>query len=152
MVRALAIGATLWPLLLASAVWERAAGGHDAWTPWVYAGCGEICHQRPERSFSTRGVRWPVCGRCSGLYLAAPIGAWLAVGARRRHGRGPWFWLGVAAVPTVVTLALEWSGWHAGSSTERALAALPFGAAAAYWIVHAAAGGESAPIRYTDAS
>jgi uncharacterized membrane protein len=97
-----------------------------------------VCHQRPERSFHVAGVRLPVCGRCTGLYLSGALGvlaglAW--AGLRRARGtREPavdWRgWLLAAAVPTVATLAGEWAGWWVPSNAARAIAAVPLGAVA----------------------
>ena len=44
-----------------------------AWAPYVAGSL--VCHQRADRSFTTRSVTWPVCGRCAGLYLSAAVGA-----------------------------------------------------------------------------
>jgi hypothetical protein len=50
----------------------------------------------------------------------------------------------VAAVPTAVTLALEWAGLAAPSNMVRAVAALPLGAAITFVIVRAASGSRKA--------
>jgi uncharacterized membrane protein len=137
----LAAAAIAWPLLLASVVWARQDGSQPLWTTAVYLVGSKICHQIAERSFHTNGVQWPVCARCAGLYLAAPIGAGVAMAARRRARvwrAAAWPILVVAAVPTVVTLAIEWPGLGAPSNVTRALAALPLGAAIAFLIVRAA--------------
>jgi uncharacterized membrane protein len=135
MARALLVAACVWPLLLASSVWARHGESHPpVWTQALYFAAGRICHQRPERSFATAGVQWPVCGRCSGLYLSAPFGAAWAwarrrdLGVRRRHFL-------IAALPTLVTLAMEWSGGIAVSNVTRAIAALPLGFAIAWLLV-----------------
>ena len=146
MARTLVIAAFVWPLLLGSAVWarSRAAPGEAPWTRLVYLAAASICHQRPDRSFFTAGVRWPVCGRCSGLYLAAPLGAWLAYRRLRRSrvglraSRARWV-AAVAAVPTALTLAVEWPQLAAVSNLTRALAAVPLGAAIAWILVRATA-------------
>ncbi len=31
--------------------------------------CGLLCHQRPDRSFFIRGRQFPVCARCTGVYI-----------------------------------------------------------------------------------
>jgi uncharacterized membrane protein len=89
-----------------------------------------ICHQRPERSFHTAGVQWPVCGRCSGLYAGAPLGALavLMLARRRRGKRVHLIALAVAGVPTAATMVLEWLGAPM-TSELRAIAAVPLGAA-----------------------
>jgi hypothetical protein len=129
----------------------------------LYAAASRICHQRPERSFHTAGVKWPVCGRCSGLYLAAPVGALAAVAASRRRRRPDrsgkttprvenrfLYILALASLPTVVTIAGEWFGVMPVTSLARAIAALPLGAAIAYVITRVASG-PPRPIEYTGA-
>jgi uncharacterized membrane protein len=138
----LVVGALLWPLMLATALWqqiERPA----SWSTSIYLAASRICHQRDDRSFHTHGVRWPVCGRCSGLYAAAPIGAIAAASARRRRRRRPdrpLVWLAVAAVPSMGTLLAEWLHLATVSNAARALSAVPLGAAIAFAIVRVAAG------------
>ena len=136
MARLLAVGAILWPVLLGTAVAARQSGNWPPWTFGVYAVASRICHQRPDRSFFTGGVQWPVCGRCSGLYAAAPIGALLAL-RRRRLGEdvSALAVVGYASVPTIVTLAVEWPNLAAVSSEMRAIAALPLGFAVAWVLV-----------------
>src|SRR5262245_42261256 len=124
---ALIVAAFAWPVVLAGATWELVEGRTPAWSAVVYAAASRVCHQRPDRSFHTAGVKWPVCGRCSGLYFAAPIGALAAAIAlsRRARARRQLTWLAVAAVPTAVTLIVEWLNLAPGSNLARAVAALP---------------------------
>jgi uncharacterized membrane protein len=132
----LLVGSIIWPMMLATGWWSRTHEGPGWLTASVYLTAGRVCHQRPERSFWTDGAPWPVCGRCSGLYVAAPIGAIAALAVRRRRATSASIgWLIAAAVPTALTLGLEWSGLTPMSSLTRALAALPLGAAAAYFVV-----------------
>ena len=144
----LIVGAFAWPTLLGTAVWARVDGGQSFWTFAVYAAASRVCHQRPDRSFYSAGVKWPVCGRCSGLYLAAPLGALAAAAAWRRRAPSarPIVWLALAAVPTALSLVIEWLGLAPVSNLERLLAALPLGAAIAFVLVRTAAG-ESRAIR-----
>jgi uncharacterized membrane protein len=92
-----------------------------------------VCHQRPERSFHAHGVQWPVCSRCSGLYLSAGFGvvlAWWWLPAARAVPFRAWRWvLLAAAVPTAGTIAAEWWDPRWTSGLARALAAAPLGAA-----------------------
>ena len=144
LVRALVIGSLVWPLLLGAAVWQRVdPHGDRPWTTVVYLAGSRICHQLPDRSFHTAGVQWPVCARCSALYLSAPVGglaAVLPVLRRRRSERRALVWLAVASVPTAATLAVQWLGLAEPSNIVRAVAALPLGALLAYVIVGTAAG------------
>ena len=156
LVRLLVAASLIWPLILTAAVWDRVATGGSISSQAIYFACSRICHQRPERSFYTAGIKWPVCGRCSGLYFSAPVGAVAAMIARRRRSptesanhRTDRRWLILSSLPTVVTLALEWSGAPV-TTLARALAALPLGAAIAFVIVRIAAGRPKA-IEYTGA-
>jgi uncharacterized membrane protein len=92
----------------------------------------------------------PVCARCTGLYASATAGAAFAF-AQARFGRSRALGapnslrastvrtiLLVAAIPTAVTLIVEWPGLVNPGSAARFLAALPLGAAAA-WVVATAA-------------
>jgi uncharacterized membrane protein len=135
------VGAILWPLVLGSALWEQVRasrtnqrGGN--WAGLVYLAGSRICHQRPERSFATQSVQWPVCARCSGLYMAAPFGA--LVGWRwrkRRTMRAVRNALAAAAIPTAFTLVAEWSGALSMTNGWRFAAALPLGAVIATALV-----------------
>jgi len=49
-------------------------------------------------------------------------------------------WLALAAVPTAITLAVEWLNLAPVSNLARALAALPLGAMIAFVLVRTAAG------------
>jgi uncharacterized membrane protein len=116
-------------------------------TALTYVGAGYICHQRPERSFHLGGHQLPVCARCTGLYLAAPFGL-AAVMLMRRRGaaddRAYRWWrttIVLAAIPTAVSVGLEWIGGPGlSSNVSRALTALPLGAAIAALLGAAAAG------------
>jgi uncharacterized membrane protein len=126
--------AIAWPLVAAAALWQRVSPPTEpVWSSLVYAAASRICHQRPERSFQTHDVSWPVCARCSGLYIAAPFAAFIAFRRRkldaiRRHA----FWIVAAAsVPTIVTLLWEWGGLGTPSNMWRFATALPLGAAVA---------------------
>jgi uncharacterized membrane protein len=99
----------------------------------VYRAASGVCHQRPDRSFHLQGQQLPVCARCTGLYASgaiAAIAAWLGAATVPRRAR---LALIVAAIPTAVTLALEWTGSVNASNLLRAAAALPLGTAAG-WI------------------
>jgi uncharacterized membrane protein len=97
-----------------------------------------ICHQRPERSFFWAGHQFPVCARCTGLYLSALTGllGWLAIKSATRWRRRPIdprtarTLFVAAAVPTAISLASGALGVWDGSNITRALTALPLGAAA----------------------
>lgn len=103
-----------------------------------------ICHQRPERSFFGCGLQWPVCGRCSGLYLGAAAGAVLALalGGRPQRARAApdsaaarWRRiLLISAAPTAVLWTIEFAGLFDAGTIARFAAALPLGMAASGWL------------------
>jgi uncharacterized membrane protein len=113
----------------------------------VYAIGSLICHQRPERSFHLDAIQLPVCARCLGIYAGAAAGTLsrLVPGSDPGSdpaGSDPTFrafrtrpLLIVAAVPTVVTLVLEWTGLWAPGNVVRAVAGVPLGVAAALVLV-----------------
>jgi uncharacterized membrane protein len=99
-----------------------------------------ICHQQPDRSFWFHDTPYPVCARCTGLYVAAPFGILAMLLTRRAFSLREWrLLLSLAAVPTVVSIVLERAGGPTGL-TSRALAALPLGAAAAAFVAVAILG------------
>ena len=143
LVKALVVASLVWPLLIVGAAWPDEHGQLPAWSAVVYVAGSRICHQRPERSFQTAGVQWPVCGRCSGLYLSAPFGAIVASVALRRRRTVPKsavIGLAIASLPTAVTLGLEFVLAVPVGNLTRFLAALPLGAAVAFVVVATAGG------------
>ena len=136
--RVLAGAAIAWPLVAGAALWQRAQSTTEpAWTTLVYAAAGRVCHQRPERSFHTHDVAWPVCARCTGLYLAAPFASIVAF--RRRSLTAARFQplrlCAMAAIPTALTLLWEWGGLGTPSNLVRFATALPLGAAVAFILI-----------------
>ena len=128
---ALIAAAVAWPLILGGAVWQRVDHRAPVWTSAVYFASSTICHRKPDRSFHTSGVQWPVCGRCSGLYLGGGIGALIALAVRRsRVDRNTDARLLIlTAIPTIISVVLEWAGMDDVGNIRRALAAMPLGAA-----------------------
>lgn len=127
----LTVGAILWALAVLAAASPRLP---SVVTTAVYGTGALVCHQRPERSFHAHGVQFPVCARCTGLYVAAAVGALFAWAAAASVPKQSRLLLAIACIPTVATLVLEWSGLTGSTNTARFTAALPAGAAAA-WVV-----------------
>ena len=108
----------------------------------VYAAGSIICHQLPARSFHLWSAQMPVCARCTGIYAGAAIAALCLVRGTRSPrmppaSRAVRARLAAAALPTLATLAIEWTTGPAPSNIVRALAGLPLGAAVA-WAIGAA--------------
>jgi uncharacterized membrane protein len=101
----------------------------------LYAFGSVICHQIPERSFHIDGAQLPVCGRCFGIYTGAAIAAVVGRAFTARHAQEAKLLL-LAAVPTLVTMVLEWTGLHS-SNLARAVAGAPLGAAVALIVMAA---------------
>jgi uncharacterized membrane protein len=101
----------------------------------LYAFGAVICHQIPERSFHIEGAQLPVCGRCFGIYAGAAMAAVVGRAFTARHAQEARLLL-LAAVPTLVTIALEWTGIHS-SNLARAVAGAPLGGAVALIVMAA---------------
>lgn len=136
---ALAASAVLWAaaVLLAPFALSSQLPLPAALAAILYQAAGLICHQRTERSFHLASVQLPVCARCAGLYWSAAAGAVAAWAARpRRFGVSSFRWLlGIAAIPTALTVGIELAGLAYPSNAVRAIAALPLGAAGAWVFV-----------------
>jgi uncharacterized membrane protein len=145
--RGLAAAAILWPALLTTGAALRLADTTPALAAAIYVAAATVCHQKPDRSFHTHDVKWPVCGRCAGLYLAAPIGAVAALALRGQfRRRRDLTALALAASPTAVTFFAEHAGVLDVSTLVRFVAALPLGAALA-WVIVRTAGDATGTIR-----
>jgi uncharacterized membrane protein len=132
----LTIAAVLWVAVLVSAPRVLHSSTYGWTSAAVYASCGRICHQRPERSFHAAGSQLPVCARCFGLYASGALGAvlaWLWF-APLRSGAARLILL-LAALPTAVTWTGEIAGLFETTNMLRALAAVPLGAAAGWLFV-----------------
>jgi uncharacterized membrane protein len=118
----------------------------------TYLAASLVCHQQPDRSFHLAGAQVPVCARCLGLYAGAFVGVvgWtLMSGWRTTPRRTTRALLAaplvrtsliVAALPTLLSVALAWLGLWDSSNAMRAVLALPLGAIAAAVVAAVAAG------------
>ena len=103
-----------------------------------------VCHQRVERSFEIAGAPMPVCARCTALYVSGSLGAlaaWLTIPLMPRRTRNA---ILAAAVPTMVTVVVEWAGLMQPGNVMRAVAAVPIGAVCG-WIFVRLLRAEAAP-------
>ena len=110
----------------------------ELFTALIFSIGGLICHQKPERSFFGVAHQFPVCARCTGIYLSAAAGlvGWLAFRAaanrrvRRINPGTARLVLIAAALPTAVSLGTGALGLWDGSNLTRAVLAIPLGATA----------------------
>jgi len=114
----------------------------------MYAAGAVICHQLPERSFHLAGFQLPVCARCLGIYGGAAaaamihvLGVFLADSARWRllspaAARRVFL---VSALPTLVTVGLEWSAVWSATNVLRAFAGVAVGVGGALVVMSAVA-------------
>ena len=135
----LTAGALSWVALVLAAPLAL-AHGYTVLPAIVYETAGLICHQRPERSFHLAGIQLPVCARCFGLYASGAAGAVMAClaglsGTGRAPTRSAAFAIAAAAIPTALTLIVEWIGLIHPGGLARAIAAVPLGAMAGWLFV-----------------
>jgi uncharacterized membrane protein len=114
----------------------------------IYAVGSVICHQLPERSFHLAGFQLPVCARCLGIYAGAAAAASIHVLGATIADTARWRLLSPAAarrvflgsaLPTIVTVALEWSGVWFPTNVVRAMAGVVVGAGGALVVMGAVA-------------
>jgi uncharacterized membrane protein len=141
----LIVGALAWAALIPLAAWARSVEPGPlvgSVVDGVYRFGSLVCHQLPSRSFAIEDTTLPVCARCTGIYAGAALAAVLAVGRRRTNRSRPSpfppatarLLLGLAAAPTVITIAAErLSGAMPGHAT-RAVAGAVLGGAVG-WVI-----------------
>lgn len=111
----------------------------------AYSAGSIVCHQLPERSFVWAGRQWPVCARCSGLYLGAALGvvAWFllrrVLAAQGFESRRLVTALLIATAPTALSWASGALGFWDGTNVIRAAFALPLGVTAGALVAAVAA-------------
>ena len=135
------IAVVLWPAALSAALIDRLDGHPHVASGVVYVVASRVCHQIPARSFFTRGQQWPVCARCSGLYLGAPIGAVLGLTLVTRVRQSALLpALLISAAPTAVTWVLEAAAILPIGGALRMAAAAPLGAAVVFVLLGVVSG------------
>jgi uncharacterized membrane protein len=123
----------------------------------VYEACAFLCHQLPERSFHLASAQFPVCARCTGIYIGAAITA-VAVAVVERLSANPIpanpirasrarLVFMVALAPTLATLAYEWAVAETPSNWVRFGAGLPLGAGVAILIMSSVRALQIEPVR-----
>lgn len=135
----LTFGAISWAMALPAAAWAASVEPQSGpWARLVYDFCQTICHQRPERSFLWGAVPWPVCARCSGIYVGAALGAclgWMRPVSGSHSAARVRAWLLSSAVPAGASLLYEWSSGRVPSHEVRAVTGALLGLVTAAWLV-----------------
>jgi uncharacterized membrane protein len=103
----------------------------------LYAFGSRICHQISARSFHLGASQLPVCARCLGIYAGFAIGLVAALSATLSRPVRPGALVAVGAVPTAITLLLEWAGLWPASNLTRAVAGVPLGVGVALVVMGA---------------
>jgi len=133
--RALAATAIFWSVALVAAAYAsgRTHGGvlsslSPGFAAAVYGVGSFLCHQRPERSFHLWSAQFPVCARCTGIYIGAAAAGLAAVPAVTRRASRPVVALMAAAMPALATLVYEWTLGVTPSNGIRAASGVVLGA------------------------
>jgi uncharacterized membrane protein len=131
--------AVVWAVAIPAAAFAARPGvtvGIQVSAALPYAIGAIVCHQQPARSFALWSHQLPVCARCTGLYAGAALVALVAaVHAPRVVRRRAVLFM--AALPTIATLAYEWSTGIMPSNLLRAITGVVLGAAVALIILSA---------------
>jgi len=67
------------------------------WETFVFDACDPFCHQNPARSFHLGEHVFPLCTRCTGMWLGITLGVALAMVVWRRRRWAMGLWLAVVA-------------------------------------------------------
>jgi hypothetical protein len=114
-----------------------------AYTRLAAYGLGSlVCHQKADRSFFSCQRQWPVCARCTGLYLGAALGAVAGLSGLGRGASWRRWRAGVlaAALPTAVLWSVEMAGWWDPGSPMRAGVSALLGMTGGAWLAAVARG------------
>ena len=133
-------GALLWAVVLVSApvVTANYASESSLFTlgAAAYIVGTIVCHQQADRSFRLSEATFPVCARCTGLYVGAGVSALMMFGAVRTRRRCRWkdarTLFIVSALPTVVSILVETFGVVEPGNLVRALSGMPLGGTALF--------------------
>ena len=93
----------------------------------LYLSFSTICHQIPERSFFILGYSFPVCERCSGIYLGLLLGSLVEARFVHRSSTARRVWVLAACIPMLSDFLLSFSGIWIGTGPGRFLTGLWFG-------------------------
>lgn len=92
----------------------KVINAHDkAWIKYMEWGARTGCHQRPDRSFYIHGYQFPVCARCTGVFLGylLSVPCFLSMGYQRLRN---------SALAGCMVMFLDWllQALHIKSSTN----------------------------------
>lgn len=98
----------------------------------LYLSFSTICHQIPDRSFFILGYSFPVCERCSGIYLGLLLGSLVEARFVHRSSTARRVWVLAACIPMLADFSLSFSGLWIGTGPVRFATGLWFG-----WLISA---------------
>jgi uncharacterized membrane protein len=85
----------------------------SVWEAFVHDTCGPFCHQDPGRSFHLSAHVFPLCARCSGMWLGITLGVALAMLYRPAHR---WWSGAVLAVAATAASAFDFLREESGGT------------------------------------
>jgi uncharacterized membrane protein len=144
-----------WVLVLGLAPWAasqpHASSVVYGFAAAVYGVCSFLCHQIPERSFHLASAQFPVCARCTGIYIAGAVSAMAGAflerdPARPMRARTARLLFLIALIPTLTTLVYEWTA-DTPSNWIRFAAGLPLGGVVAFLIIETLSASSIAAMR-----
>ena len=77
----------------------------SGWNSFVYDTCSLFCHQKDERSFHLAGYPFPLCARCTGMWLGITLGVAFAMFHRPSHR---WWTGSLIALLATSASAFDW--------------------------------------------
>jgi len=81
------------------------------------------CHRKPERSFFFRGKQFPLCARCTGIYIGYISVLFFAI----MRTSLPALWSAALLLPALVDGSTQACGWRESNNALRLITGVLFG-------------------------